>query len=148
MARVPENPHPLEILDSSPVDPRVHHVESIPTSPLQPRGESHLFLKAKKMDGINTIFSLAKVPEHSTIAPVVVVESSTVTPPPPPTPPQPQPVNPAKSKSPSLITKPVISANHAHIHQFSVNQADYQEEKAERSRQTVGAAWALTLGNN
>ena len=55
--------------------------------------------------------------------------------------------NPAKSKSPSLITKPPIAANHAHIHQFSVNQAGYQEEKAERSRQTVGAAWALTLGN-
>lgn len=54
---------------------------------------------------------------------------------------------PAKSKSLSLITKPEIVANHAHIHHFSVNQADFQEEKAERSRQTVGAAWALTLGN-
>ena len=56
-------------------------------------------------------------------------------------------MTPVQDKSPSLITKPDISANHAHIHHFNVNQANFQEEKAERSRQTVGAAWALTLGN-
>lgn len=53
----------------------------------------------------------------------------------------------AKTKTPALITKHEVVANHAHIHHFSVNQADFQEERAERSRQTVGAAWALTLGN-
>lgn len=53
---------------------------------------------------------------------------------------------PAKSKTPALITKHEVAVNHAHIHHFSVNQADFQEERAERSRQTVGAAWALTLG--
>lgn len=81
-------------------------------------------------------FSLAKVAEYSTISPSITVNVVTTSVPP----------SPPKSKSPSLITKPPIVANHAHIHQFSVNQAEYQEEKAERSRQTVGAAWALTLG--
>ena len=47
----------------------------------------------------------------------------------------------------SLITKQADSVNHAHVHRFHVNQAEFQEEKAERTRQTVGAAWALTLGN-
>lgn len=135
--RAQENLRPLENIDSPVVDPRVHHMENVPTllPAVQLRGKS--LGKAKKMDGINLIFPLAKAPEQTTIVPVVVVaETSTLS-----------PVNPAKSKSPSLITKPVIAANHAHIHQFSVNQAEYQEEKAERSRQTVGAAWALTLGN-
>ncbi len=54
---------------------------------------------------------------------------------------------PTKSKTPALITKHDVAANHAHIHHFSVKQANFQEERAERSRQTVGAAWALTLGN-
>nr|CAH0105400.1 unnamed protein product [Daphnia galeata] len=81
---------------------------------------------------------IVKTPELTTVAPVVVVETTTIA--------QPKITIPAKSKSLSLITKPEIIANHAHIHHFSVNQADFQEEKAERSRQTVGAAWALTLG--
>lgn len=55
---------------------------------------------------------------------------------------------PTKIKPPSLVTKPTVSVNHAHIHHFGVNQATFQEEKAERTRQTVGAAWALTLGNS
>lgn len=136
LPRAPENLRPSENVDIPPaVDPRVHHMENVPTPAVQLRGKS--LGKAKKMDRINLIFPIAKVPEHSTIAPVVVVVETSTLP----------PVNPAKSKSPSLITKPVIAANHAHIHQFSVNQAEYQEEKAERSRQTVGAAWALTLGN-
>ena len=49
-------------------------------------------------------------------------------------------------KLPSLITKSEVVANHAHVNHFHVSQADFQEEKAERSRQTVGAVWALILG--
>jgi hypothetical protein len=56
-------------------------------------------------------------------------------------------VAPVKKAS-SLITKNEVVANHAHINHFHVNQADFQEEKAERSRQTVGAVWALILGTH
>lgn len=48
--------------------------------------------------------------------------------------------------APSLITKDDVGPQHAHINHFHVNQVDFQEERAERSRQTVGAVWALTLG--
>lgn len=51
-------------------------------------------------------------------------------------------------KASSLITKNEVAVNHAHVNHFHVNQADFQEEKAERSRQTVGAVWALILGKS
>lgn len=50
--------------------------------------------------------------------------------------------------APSLITKDDVGPQHAHINHFHVNQVDFQEERAERSRQTVGAVWALTLGKH
>ncbi|KZS09110.1 Uncharacterized protein APZ42_026862 [Daphnia magna] len=82
---------------------------------------------------------VVKTPELTTVPPTVVVPTTTTIT-------QPKSTISAKIKTPSLITKPEIVANHAHIHHFIVSQADFQEEKAERSRQTVGAAWALTLG--
>ena len=48
--------------------------------------------------------------------------------------------------APVLVTKEKVVNNHAHVNHFHVNQAVYHEEKAEQSRQTVGAVWALTLG--
>ena len=48
--------------------------------------------------------------------------------------------------APILVTKEKVVNNHAHVNHFHVNQAVYHEEKAEQSRQTVGAVWALTLG--
>lgn len=55
----------------------------------------------------------------------------------------------ARDQQPAkLVTKESSSVNHAHVNHFHVNQAVHQEEKAERSRQTIGAAWALTLGKS
>lgn len=48
--------------------------------------------------------------------------------------------------APVLVTKEKMVNNHAHVNHFHVNQAVYHEEKAEQSRQTIGAVWALTLG--
>lgn len=132
-----ENPHPL-VSVAGPV------VEKVPAVPEQ-KGDKLFILKIKR-ETIHffmflLIFSLVvKTPELTTVPPTVVVPTTTTIT-------QPKSTISAKIKTPSLITKPEIVANHAHIHHFIVSQADFQEEKAERSRQTVGAAWALTLGN-
>lgn len=83
-----------------------------------------------RRNGTHTV----KAPEHvtttTTLAPVKEIITT-------PTP---------TKKAPALITKNEAGPQHAHINHFHVNQVDFQEERAERSRQTVGAVWALTLG--
>ena len=56
---------------------------------------------------------------------------------------------PPLTKTASLLTNEAApGVGHAHVHRFHVNQAEFQQEKAVRTRETVGAAWALTLGNS